>query len=230
MTVARGPDRSAMNKIQPGTRRGDDLRSPFIMKASDHYFSSVPQASSKPLAIEAEVLGHRFRIWTDRGVFARRRVDRGTRLLLEAGPIAEDERILDLGCGYGIVGLAAARQAAAGFAVLADVNLRAVGLAARNLAENGIGNAMVVVADGCGSLGPGAFSLILCNPPIRAGWEVVFRLLIEARECLRPGGRLRVVARTRQGAPRLQKRMAELFGAAEIIARESGYKVIESIK
>lgn len=177
-----------------------------------------------------EARGLRLRLSTDAGVFSRRDLDRGTELLLEALELGPCEMILDLGCGYGILGIAAARLSDGGHVVLTDVNERAVRLAKANLRANAIANAEVRVGDLYDAVPDLAFDHIVCNPPIRAGRSVVDRIISEAPAHLLDGGRLWLVARTRQGADAIRARMKKAFGDAEIVRRGSGYKVLCSTK
>ncbi|MGQ0797086.1 MAG: class I SAM-dependent methyltransferase, partial [Methanobacteriota archaeon] len=163
-------------------------------------------------------------------VFSRGRLDRGTELLIEALEVGPCETILDLGCGYGAIGVVAARLADGGHAVLTDVNERALGLARKNLEANRVTNAEVRAGDLYDPVASLRFDHILCNPPIRAGRAVVDRIVQDAPSHLLDGGRLWLVARTKQGAEAIRKRMARTFGTAEVVRRGSGYKVLRATK
>jgi len=110
------------------------------------------------------------------------------------------------------------------------VNERAVALARKNVAANGVGNAEVRLGSLYEPVAELAFNHILSNPPIRAGRGVVDRIVAEAATHLLDGGRLWLVARTRQGADSLRRRMADAFGTAEIVKRGSGFKVLRATK
>ncbi len=196
----------------------------------EHYSTRRPTAPRRPGAITVAARGLRLRLTTDAGVFARRGLDRGTELLLEALELGPCETILDLGCGYGVLGIAAAKLSEGGHVVLTDVNERAAGLARANLRENGVTNAEVRVGDLYAPVPDLAFDHILSNPPIRAGRAVVDRIVTEAPVHLLEGGRLWLVARTKQGADAIRGRMAAAFGNAEVVRRGSGYKVLRSRK
>jgi len=197
---------------------------------AEQYFEKRPESAHRPAEIPIAIRGHRFTFRTDAGVFSRGKLDRGTELLLEALVIGPGERILDLGCGYGAIGIVAARLCPTGAVVLTDVNKRAVALARTNLAVNGIGNAEVRLGPLYEPVEDTTFDHIVSNPPIRAGRGIVDRIVAEAPAHLLPGGKLWLVARTRQGADALRSRMAQALGSAEIMKRGSGFKVIRSVK
>ncbi len=196
----------------------------------EHYSTARP--SSRPHRREGSVRirGLELRFRTEAGVFSRSRMDRGTELLLEALDVGPCELILDLGCGYGILGIAAAKLSEGGRVILTDVNERAVRLARENVRANGVGNAEVRAGDLYAPVGGLAFDHIVCNPPLRAGRAVVDRIVAEAPAHLLGGGRLWLVARTRQGAASLQERMAAALGSADVVRRGGGYKVLCATK
>ena len=194
----------------------------------EQYFEKRPSSSRRPALITLRVRDHPFVFRTDAGVFSRSELDRGTELLLEAIELGPCESILDLGCGYGALGIVAARLSEGGRVILTDVNERAVALARANVAANGIRNAEVRLGDLYAPVADVFFDHILCNPPIRAGREVVDRIIAEAPSHLLEGGHLWIVVRTRQGASSVQSRMVQAFGNAAVVKRGSGFKVLRS--
>jgi 16S rRNA (guanine1207-N2)-methyltransferase len=133
------------------------------------------------------------------GVFAWDRVDLGTRRLIDAMTVGRRDRVLDLGCGTGLAGLAAARRAAEGQIVLVDSDLRAVRSARRTLEANRVDHADVLLSDGVSQVIGGAlFDVVVTNPPFHQGREVDYQVahqfVREAHRVLRPGGRLFLVA------------------------------------
>jgi len=196
----------------------------------EQYFARRPKSRRRPEEIRLAVQGHPFTFQTDAGVFSRGEIDRGTELLLAALEIGRCELILDLGCGYGVIGIVAARLSEGGHVILTDVNERAIALARQNIAANGIENAEVRLGSLYEPVADMAFDHIVCNPPIRAGRGVVDRMIAEAPTHLLDGGSLWLVARTRQGADSLRRRMAEAFGSAEIVKRGSGFKVLRATR
>ena len=194
----------------------------------DHYYTPNPTAAHEERGFETVLLGERLTFKTDSGVFSKAGVDAGTRLLVEALPPLSG-RVLDLGCGWGPVGVALGRHNPALRLVLTDINERAAGLARENLRLNGVTNAEVVSGDGFASV-TGAFSAVITNPPIRAGKQTIYALFAEAREHLEPGGCLYVVIRKQQGAPSAVKYLEGIYKRVEIIERGGGYWVLRAEK
>ena len=196
----------------------------------EQYFAKRPASRQRPAEIHTIIRGHTFTFRTDAGVFSRGELDRGTQLLIDALDIAACETILDLGCGYGAIGIVAASLSEGGRAFLTDVNERAVSLARKNIAANGIANAEVRLGPTYEPVSGMLFDKIVCNPPIRAGRTVVDEIITGAPGHLLGQGSLWLVARTRQGADSIRSRMSAAFGNAEIVKRGSGFKVIRSTK
>jgi len=193
--------------------------------ASDHYFAPRPSARGRRQSFTISVRGHEVSLTTEAGVFSRRRVDAGTRLLIGNLEVHAGDRFLDLGCGYGVVGIVAALVAPGAEVGLVDINERAAELARANVRANGIENAEVFQGDGFAPLAGRSFDVIALNPPIRAGLRVVHRLIEESREQLSAGGRLYLVGRTRQGVVRLGEKMREVFGEVREVAKGGGYRL-----
>lgn len=196
----------------------------------EHYFTPRPRAASRPYQVRARLRGRDWTFLADRGVFARGGVDPGTRLLIEAMRIEPREVVLDLGCGYGAIGLVAAGLAPEGRAVLVDVNERAVALAAENARRLQVPNVEVCQGDGTAPVAGRAFDVVVSNPPIRAGKATLARLVREVHAALRPGGRFYFVARTAQGARTLARDVDTVFGTVREIERAGGYRVYEAVR
>ena len=196
----------------------------------EQYFERRPASRRRPAELHVTIRGESFAFRTDAGVFSRSGLDRGTELLLEALDVGPCELILDLGCGYGAIGIAAARWSEGGHVILTDVNERALGLARANVAANRVPSAEVRPGPLYEPVAGMAFDHIVSNPPLRAGRATVDRIVAEAPAHLLSGGSLWLVARTRQGADALRSRMEGIFGNAIVAKRGSGYKVLRSTK
>ncbi len=195
-----------------------------------HYFDDQPQVAHQIDEITVSLRGCTFTFKTDRGVFSRQRLDFGSRLLIEAVAEAEKSptgRLLDLGCGYGAIGIIMKRLFPQLEVVLCDVNQRALDLARQNAFLNRTDYIEILKSDGMADV-PGPFDLVLTNPPIRQGKAVVYRFFREAAAGLTPGGRLYVVIRKKQGAPSALKELQGIFASAEVVQHKAGYWVIRA--
>lgn len=197
---------------------------------SEHYYTARPETAHDEAVFTATLRGMAFKFITDSAVFSRERVDFGSALLIEAMQIEESDTVLDLGCGYGPIGMTAAKLAPQGRVYMVDVNERAAALARRNLAENGVTNAEVRTGDGLDPVRGLTFDKVLTNPPIRAGKQTIYRMIEDAHAALKPGGSIYVVIQTKQGAPSMKKKLAELFGDVEDVERQAGYHVFRAVK
>ena len=192
---------------------------------NDHYYTESPASAHDERVVRLKALGNELTFTTDAGVFSRDGLDRGTEALLEALPTLSG-RVLDLGCGWGAVGVALGKRYPGLEIVMTDINRRAVELARRNLDANGV-RAEVVQGDGFENV-TGEFDAILTNPPIRAGKAVIYGLFADARAFLKPGGALYVVIRKQQGAPSALKYLKEIYAEAETIDRSGGFHVLRA--
>lgn len=196
-----------------------------------HYFDASPETAHEEKFLNMRLRGHDFRFKTDRQVFSRHAVDYGTQLLIET--VLDDEklygRMLDLGCGYGPVGIISKRLAPHLDLVMSDVNKRAVSLAKENLKLNQIKYVQVIVSDGLQHI-EGSFNVISLNPPVRAGKQVVYRLFEDAFAHLAKNGYLYVVIQKKQGALSAQKALETITPHVERINRSAGYWVLRAEK
>ena len=191
---------------------------------TQHYFTSNPQSAHDERAIQVELAGVRADFCTDAGVFSRDGLDFGSRLLIETVYPLLHGRVLDMGCGWGAIGVLLARLCPDARITMADINERAVALAARNARQNGV-SAETLVSDGYENIAP-SFDAIVTNPPIRAGKQTVYRILDEAKTRLAPGGRLFLVIRKEQGAPSAQTHLQGVYSRVELLARKKGYWIL----
>jgi 16S rRNA (guanine1207-N2)-methyltransferase len=185
------------------------------------------------IEFEAELRGQRLRFATRFGLFSPRAVDEGTRLLLDHIEVRAADDCLDLGCGYGAIGLTLARLAPQGHTVLVDRDVVAFEYARRNIEANAITNAEALLGDGFEHFGTGgagrAFDLVASNLPAKAGNEALYLLLADAYTHLKPGGRCTVV--TLSGMRRfIERAMLEVFGSYDKVKQGRTHTVSTAVR
>ena len=191
----------------------------------EHYYTPLPQSDHRPGHYQTVYRGHTLQFETDSGVFSRTELDRGTEVLLNALPASLDGTVLDMGCGYGALGICVAKANPACQLTMADINQRAVSLAVENASRNGVVSE-TLVSDGFAALRGRTFDLVLTNPPIRAGKQLIYRMFADSAGALSANGALMLVIRKQQGAPSAQTYLKTLFAKVEIVDRTSGYWVL----
>ena len=183
---------------------------------SEHYYNPTPSSVHDERVIEAKFFNKTFQFKTDAGVFSKSRVDYGTTVLLENISFPKEAKVLDLGCGYGPVGIVTGSILLQGSVQMVDINERAVELAKSNVIKNRrIVNENIKIevfqSDGFQGVKDKDFDLIILNPPIRAGKELVHQLLEESFQHLKVGGELWIVIQKKQGASSAMKKLASIF-------------------
>ncbi|WP_462412551.1 class I SAM-dependent methyltransferase [Neobacillus sp. Marseille-QA0830] len=198
---------------------------------SEHYYSRTQNVESNPKYWEYTLRNHLFRFKTDNGVFSKREVDFGSRLLIETFRMPDIEGdILDVGCGYGPIGLAIAKEYSRSTVHMVDVNERAIELAKENAEKNGISNVKIYESDRLENVMEMAFAAILTNPPIRAGKKTVHDIFEQSFDRLASSGELWVVIQKKQGAPSALEKLKELFSRVETVDKSKGYFIIKATK
>jgi len=195
--------------------------------SDEHYFSADPAVAFQRAPVEAEVWGHRLRLVSGSGVFAQGRLDIGTSVLFRETEPPTGGRILDLGCGYGVIGLACAVAAPAATVTAVDVNQRAVLLANENAASLGLGERFSATTPD--QVDPAAtYDEIWSNPPIRIGKAALHELLLTWLPRLAPEGRAVLVVGKNLGADSLQRWLGEQGFPTGRIASAKGFRVLET--
>ena len=192
----------------------------------DHYFSENPESPHHLAQCKASYRGRDFTFETDAGVFSRDGLDKGTAILLDALPELSGD-VLDLGCGWGAIGVSVAGVFPKARVTMADINSRAVDLSRGNVKRNDV-QARVLQSDGFEALVGERFSFILTNPPIRAGKQVIYGLFQQCAEHLAPGGALYIVIRKQQGAPSALTFLDTVFKSVQVVEKEAGFWVIRA--
>lgn len=192
-----------------------------------HYFENDDTLPLDRKEISFRFLGTMYTFWTTAGIFSRKDLDFGSRVLLET--VLESRprgKALDLGTGYGPVGILLQLHAPDVRVTMSDVNERACAAAQENARRYGV-SGRVLCSDGFAMIQEW-FDLILFNPPIRAGKKVIYRLFEESRQHLSPGGSLWVVMRKDQGAPSAREELERGYASVSLVKRERGYWVLKA--
>ena len=193
--------------------------------SEEHYFTADPAVPFQRVPVTVRAWGRELTVSSGSGVFSQGRVDLGTSVLLRSVEPPARGEVLDLGCGYGTIGLAVA---AAGDARVTgvDVNERAVLLANENAAALGL-------ADRFRATTPeqvpqdATYDEIWSNPPIRIGKQALHKLLLTWLARLRPGGRGVLVVGRNLGADSLQRWLTDQGWPTQRLASAKGFRVLE---
>ncbi len=163
------------------------------------------------------------------GLFSPKNLDEGSRLLLDHLEVGEDDDTLDLGCGYGPLGLTLARLAPRGKSVLVDKDFVAVEYSRKNAERNSIHNAEIFLSNGFNQIGDRQFNLIVSNLPAKTGKELYYLYFYDALARLKPGGRIYVV--TISGLRKfVAKAFEEVFGNYKKVKQGKTYTVALAVK
>ncbi len=195
------------------------------MKTS-HYFSKVLDFPTEAKKINIKLKKISFDLYTSAGIFSKSKLDKGTEVLINNCIIKNKWKVLDFGCGYGVVGIAVKKLCPETDVVMTDINKRAVKLAKMNIKLHNLkikikqGTLYEKIDD--------KFNTILVNPPQTAGKDVCFDIIKGAKKHLKAKGILQMVVRPRKGGKQLSGFMEETFGNVEVVAKKSGYSIYVS--
>jgi len=196
-----------------------------------HYFSKTPSSSGKTIILHTVQLGHHLTFRSQSGVFGWKKIDRGSELLLNNVLLPEQGPILDLGCGYGFLGIALAKAHPDLSFVLTDINELAVKLAKTNCRLNAVEKNTTVLQGSLYAPVEGQmFTAIVTNPPLMAGKSVLQSFIAGAKNHLLPGATLQLVVPKKKGLLSIQKMLAGVFGSWDLLAKGSGFWVLKATK
>jgi len=198
-----------------------------VVRVSGHYFIPKPGSRLEYGLIDTVLRGRRYRFLTASGVFSARKVDNGTRVLVETMTVPREGRLLDVGCGIGVIGLVAATESPSLEVTLTDVNPRATMVAARNVDRMRLGNVRVLTGSLYEPVTGEEFNVIVSNPPISAGMRKVVEPLVRGAYV---DGSLVVVVQSNKGGRTLAGFLDGCFGGHEVLERKSGYRVLCACK
>lgn len=197
---------------------------------SNQYFENNDKLKSNIQTIKYYFKKNTLLFDTDNGVFSKGGIDFGSNVLLQTLPDLEAKNtLLDVGCGYGTIGLTLAKKYPNLSVEMVDVNLRAIELSKNNAVKNNISNVNIYESS-CYENVDKTYDLIISNPPIRAGKKIVFEILSGSFEHLNKGGELWIVIQKKQGAESSLKYLKTIFGNVEVVNKDGGYWIIKSRK
>ena len=191
------------------------------------YYEKNPTADHDIHELRVRLLDTPMTFLTDAGVFSKMMVDYGSQVLLNTLDLESDKTLLDVGCGYGPLGLTLGKVFGVQ-ATLIDINSRALDLARANAEKNQV-KARIFQSNIYEDV-EGNFDYIVSNPPIRAGKSVVHEIIKGAFCHLEDQGSLTIVIQKKQGAPSAKAKMEEVFGNCQILKKDKGYYILESVK
>ena len=198
----------------------------------NHYYSEKPSSKSDIKEIEFQFLNKNFTFYTDSGVFSKNKIDFGSELMLKTF-LKHNEikkgKFLDIGCGYGPVGIIAKSFIPELDIYLSDVNERALELTEKNIKLNKITEYNIIKSYVFDNIHEN-FDCILSNPPIRAGKDVIFNIYEESWNHLNTDGVFYCVIQTKHGAKSTLKKLEEIFGNCETLTIDAGYRILFSRK
>lgn len=193
----------------------------------------MPSSEIQTFLIKPIIRNRFYQFKTCTGVFSYKKADKGTILLLKYLQIpANASAVLDMGTGYGIMGIVIASEFPHLSVQMIDINQRAVWIARENLKLNKIPNAKVYWGNFYDPLKKEKekFDLVMTNPPLAIGHKIIFNFIAATLDYLKSSGFFYIVARTKQGAKKISEIMKQTFGNVELIALQSGYRLFRSQK
>ena len=193
---------------------------------SEHYYTKNPTSQFKTETITFETSGHKLKFITPSGVFSYGRVDPASLLLLTSSHISKEAHILDFGCGWGFIGITIKKLFKNSDVTMVDINERALQLAKKNAKLNR--TKVAILQSNLYEAIPQQFGTILTNPPMKAGRELCYQIIEQSKSHLKKEGTLHLVALHNRGGSMLEKKMKEVFGNVQAIARKSGFRVYQS--
>lgn len=193
-----------------------------------HYFTKDNNnLKSQEKDIYVHIKDKKFHFITDNGVFSKSGLDFGSRLLIESVVGMKKTKVLDLGCGYGPIGIIYKSFNPEAEVIMTDINIRASELTKKNATLNQV-DVMSVNGDGFSEI-TGKFDMILTNPPIRTGKENIYKLFQESYEHLLPGGELIYVMHKKHGVASAIRKCEEIYKKVDVFSKKSGYHIIKCI-
>lgn len=197
----------------------------------EHYYTNNPNSVRNEKVISGYILGKAYNFYTDNGVFSKSALDFGTVSLLEKFYTNKTKaNVCDLGCGYGLVSIYLADKFKDFSFTMIDVNKRSLELSEKNIKLNQVVNPIKIIENNALDNIEEKFDIIITNPPIRAGKDIVHKMMKQSFGNLEKNGELWVVIQKKQGMASCKKLLEDLFLSVEVVAKNKGYYILKSIK
>ncbi len=194
------------------------------------YFTNDNTIESKERLISYTFLNENIKLFSDNGVFSKNRVDFGTNVLLNSlEDLSSVKSLLDVGCGIGIIGICIKKKYKNIHVVMIDVNERAINLAKKNIEINHLEDIEAKISNLYENVRE-QYDMIISNPPIRAGKQIVHGVVTDGFEHLNHNGWMYIVIQKKQGAESMKNKMEEVFGNVQVVNKASGYLILKAIK
>ena len=194
----------------------------------DHYYSETPQSKVKLFQITYLIFKKQYIFKTSTGVFSYKKIDKGTDILLKNLKITnkQESKILDLGCGYGVIGIILADILPKSEVYMTEINKRAVWLCKKNIRLNKLNNAIIKRGNLFEPFHDLKFDLIITNPPLALGKSILYDIFTKSFNFLNQNGSFQCIIRTKQGAKSAFNKLKEVFGTdnVELLDISSGYR------
>ena len=195
----------------------------------DHYYTENPTSKSEERELTYTLFQKNLSFISDNGVFSKNHVDFATDFLIKTIFDEVTGEILDVGCGYGVIGICLAMSPKVTSTTMLDINHRALDLARRNAQRNHAEHVQIIESNGFEKIND-LYDTIITNPPIRAGKEVIYQMYQDAKDHLKQGGKLFLVINKKHGAPSTIRYLEEVYGNCEIVDKKAGFHVLMCIK
>lgn len=190
----------------------------------DHYYSKDPTSKSEERIIDYEINQNKYKFISDNGIFSKNKIDFASEFLIKTIYNKVMGDILDVGCGYGVIGIILSKNKNVKSITMLDVNHRALDLAKRNTVLNKV-EATIIESDGFENINK-KYDTIVTNPPIRAGKAVIYKIYEDAKKHLKTGGKLYLVINKKHGAPSTIEYLKSIYGNCEILDKKAGFNVL----
>lgn len=192
----------------------------------EHYFINNKNLKSEIKKNTEIIKGMEFSFFTDNGVFSKRGLDYGTRVLLENINVENKKSFLDVGCGCGPIGIFLSKYVYNSIIDMIDINERAIELTKMGIKYNNLSNVSVFISDKYENIIK-KYDAILINPPIHAGKKIVYEIIEGAKKYLNKNGEVWIVMRKDQGVKSMMKDMKDIYDF-EIVKKDNGFYILRS--